>query len=331
MDVLYKLKIDWNEAAAVEFLGPPGYNVEYRAAIQDILNNLGTMTGHIFIDWPTDWSINVRCDDWLNYCGRLAAYTVNRGPKAKATINFCNNFFKEWDLDEQVSKGRNTGDFYWKYDMRSYERSKGEALHWSRKKEILSIKILTNLLAVTFLHELLHISWVYKKSEGRKSVEDYQIVFYDPDEEKEKVELVYGPVYSKILARWYSSPMDPKIGRIIARSAENLALYSLAMYLTVHLGAYPHLPFVNTQPRFTPRIPDFAQPFIVADNGTVFSNSTYQDEGPGLVNATTILINQFTPNSEYPSSYITDWNYWANPGTQMSTLVSHWILVNSAH
>lgn len=179
-------------------------------------------------------------------------------------------------------------------------------------------------LAVTLLHEMLHINWVYRGGRygGNQPVEDYQVEFYDPNTGRTKVRDVYGPTYSKILARWYYSSSNPKIGAIIARSAENLALYALAKYLTVQLGAYPHYPLVTTNP--TSKTPTyFAQPFVFQDNGTIVSNSTYQDDGPSPVNATAILINQFTPDSDYPSSYLTDWNYWANPLTQMSHLVSH--------
>jgi hypothetical protein len=176
----------------------------------------------------------------------------------------------------------------------------------------LSTEILINL-ALTFLHELLHIDWVHKSGRygPNQEVLDYAVEFYSETEKKHVTRAVYGALYSKILARWSGGigiPSHPEIGGIIARSAENLALYALAKFLILRLGAYPHFPLVNTAPQHTPS-PNFAQPFIVADNGTVFSNSTYRDEGPGLVNATTILINQFTPDSEYPSSYITDWGH----------------------
>ncbi|KAN0075850.1 hypothetical protein V8E54_007120 [Elaphomyces granulatus] len=316
MDVIRELHIDWNEAAALEFLGPPGFNVQYQAVIQQIINNLGTMNGH-WVELPLDWSINVRCDDWDRGCSSshpTVAYTVNNGPRGIATINFCDDFFNEPDLFDQLLRGQQSPDYKWKYDMRNYEDSK----------------------AVTFLHELLHINWVYRGGPygQNQAVVDFEVEFYDEAARRYRVKDVYGSLYSKILARWYESRTNPRIGGIIARSAENLALYSLAKYLIVHLGAYPHYPLVNTQPTSRPRVPYFAQPFIVEDNGTVFLNSTYQDKaGPGLVNATTIQIDQFTPDSDYPSSYLTDWNYWANPETQLSNLhiqnYDGWITVST--
>lgn len=133
MDVIRELHIDWNEAAALEFLGPPGFNVQYQAAIQQIINNLGTMNGH-WVELPLDWSINVRCDDWDRGCSSshpTVAYTVNNGPRGIATINFCDDFFNEPDLFDQLLRGQQSPDYKWKYDMRNYEDSKGEALHWS--------------------------------------------------------------------------------------------------------------------------------------------------------------------------------------------------------
>jgi hypothetical protein len=131
MDVIRNLHIDWNEAAALEFLGPPGFNAPYQNIIQQIINNLGTMNGNS-IGLPLDWKINVRCDDWYHYCdGKTGAYTVSKGPRGMATI-------KSSDLASQVLKGKNTGDYRWKYDMQNYDNSKGEQLPWSRKKYCLS-------------------------------------------------------------------------------------------------------------------------------------------------------------------------------------------------
>jgi hypothetical protein len=122
--------IDWNEAAALEFLGPPGLNLQYQATIQQILNNLGTMDGH-WVEVPLDWSINVRCDDWLNDCELGdSAYTTMTGPMGIATINFCPSFFKEPHLFNQVSRGQSAlAGYWWRNNMENYAKSKGEALH----------------------------------------------------------------------------------------------------------------------------------------------------------------------------------------------------------
>jgi hypothetical protein len=133
MGVIRELRIDWNEAAALEYLGPSSFNVQYQATIQQILNNLGTMDGR-WVEVPLDWRINVRCDDWLNECGTDFAYSSDIGPMGIATINFCDDFFKTPHLFNLVSEGQKSPNFWWKYNMENYSTSKGEAPHWSRKK-----------------------------------------------------------------------------------------------------------------------------------------------------------------------------------------------------
>jgi hypothetical protein len=128
MDVIRDLDIDWNEAAALEFLGPPGFNKPFQEAIQQIVNSLGMMNG-TWVEFPPDCAINVRCDDWAHRCGAMPiAYTDSKGPTGLATINFCNFFFYQPDLSDQVSRGENERNYRWKYDMENYERTRGEAL-----------------------------------------------------------------------------------------------------------------------------------------------------------------------------------------------------------
>ena len=137
-------------------------------------------------------------------------------------------------------------------------------------------QILTNP-AVTFLHELLQIDWVYRGGRyGRnRAVVDFDIELWDETYRKKSVATVNGSRYAKILARWFNSTTDPNTGDVIVRSAENLALYSLAKYLTAHLGAYPHYPLVKTTPTSKPPLPvmGLPQPLIVVNNGQVFLNS----------------------------------------------------------
>ena len=277
MDVIRDLDIDWNEAAALEFLGPPGYNKPFQDAIQQIVNNLGMMNG-TWVELLPDWAINVRCDDWAHRCSAMPiAYTDSRGPTGLATINFCNFFFYQPDLSNQVSRGENEKDHRWKYDVENYEGTKGETLRYPEGYNC--HQMLTNL-AVTFLHELLQIDWVYRGGRyGRnRAVVDFDIELWDETYRKKSVVSVNGSRNAKILARWFGSATDPNTGDIIARSAESLALYSLAKYLTAHFGAYPHHPLVKTNPTSKPPIPigELPQPLIqiVANNKQVFLDST---------------------------------------------------------
>ena len=127
-------------------------------------------------------------------------------------------------------------------------------------------QVLTNL-AVIFLHELLQIDWVYRGGRygQNRAVVDFYIELWDETYHKKSVVSVNGSRYAKILARWFNSTTDPNTGDVIARSAGNLALYSLAKYLTAHLGAYPHYPFVKTtqSPTSKPPLPivEIPQPY----------------------------------------------------------------------
>lgn len=58
--------IDWNNAAAVEFLGAPGLNKQKQPQIQAVLTNAATI---IYSNKnPFQYYIKVRCDDPFNYC-----------------------------------------------------------------------------------------------------------------------------------------------------------------------------------------------------------------------------------------------------------------------
>ena len=58
--------IDWNNAAALEFLGPPGLNRNQQAEIQAVL--AGTATVIYSNKNPFQHYIKVRCDDPFNRC-----------------------------------------------------------------------------------------------------------------------------------------------------------------------------------------------------------------------------------------------------------------------
>lgn len=62
-----KSDIDWNEAAALEFLGAPGLNKDKQSQIQAVLANIATVIytykNPLFVHY-----IKVRCDDPLKRC-----------------------------------------------------------------------------------------------------------------------------------------------------------------------------------------------------------------------------------------------------------------------
>ena len=60
--------IDWNSAAALEFLGPPGHNKGQQAQIQNFLANVATMYYGSYGWTPLHHYIKVRCDDPEKMC-----------------------------------------------------------------------------------------------------------------------------------------------------------------------------------------------------------------------------------------------------------------------
>ncbi|KAI9770836.1 MAG: hypothetical protein M1839_003031 [Geoglossum umbratile] len=308
MDVVRDVNIDWNSVQAVEFLGPPGFNQNLQtviqgeqAVIQGIIHGVANVNGGSI---HPELKINVRCDDWDKGCdGNTIAYTTQRGPPKydSGVINFCKLFFGRKSLDEVVESGRKEYNWQKKYDLTTYENQ-----------------------AITLIHELFHIDWVSNAGRWGPNlpVIDMRIDFYDPDDHgKKKTRDVYGPRNAKILARWNDDTSSPQPGRIVARSAENLALYTLAVYVTQQLGAYPHLPIVNTQPNHEPNFKD-NQPFTIDSQGHVWMNASFPDE---LVryggDNETVAVRQFLDDSVYPKSYLDEWHHWANPLTQSSNFV----------
>ncbi|KAI9759412.1 MAG: hypothetical protein M1840_003357 [Geoglossum simile] len=122
MDTIREINMNWDEAAAVDFLEPPGYNREQRAVIQDILRNLGTITGHGIPFPPLDWQIHVRCDDLKNWCP-TAAYTTNRGENGITTINFCPRFFTKPTLSAAMTNARRMRNPRQIFNLESYDRT----------------------------------------------------------------------------------------------------------------------------------------------------------------------------------------------------------------
>jgi hypothetical protein len=117
-----KDSININEAAALEYLGPPSQVSKFAHNIKDIFERASTF-GQGSKGTPTlfKWDVYVRCDDYKNRCrSRTGAYTTNykkndpQGPEAVGDdlktstplINFCPYFFRLDNLSAKVD--------YWK-------------------------------------------------------------------------------------------------------------------------------------------------------------------------------------------------------------------------
>jgi hypothetical protein len=118
-------KINWNEAAALEYLAPPGFNEGVRTQIEDVLENVATFGQGSWFWHPTPlkWKIFVRCDDWKSRCRSqpAVAYTDNfigsptgskpRGNDARSkadvtVMNFCPTFDLLPSLSEVIAENK---------------------------------------------------------------------------------------------------------------------------------------------------------------------------------------------------------------------------------
>ncbi|KAI9763098.1 MAG: hypothetical protein M1840_000910 [Geoglossum simile] len=307
MDVIREININWDEAAAVEFLGPPGFNQGRQAAIQDILRNLGTITGRGIPVPPLDWKVHVRCDDWKLWCPSTAdkteAYTTNEdGNNNIATINFCSKYFTKPTLSEAIANARRLNNPRYIFNLGNYDRT----------------------TTYTIIHELLHINWVHKSGRygTNEPVIDYRIEFWDGDQGTYKIRDVYGPERAKILARYHN---PSTIGGIIARSDENLGMFALAKLIQAKFGAYPHLPLVNTEPDRRPWLTLSDSLFQVNGTGGIVANSSVPDDSVILSDflpedKSSLIIEKFFADSDLPADYIAAWKGWSLDGVGLTNL-----------
>ncbi|KAI1282375.1 hypothetical protein F5Y07DRAFT_237858 [Xylaria sp. FL0933] len=231
--------MNWNEAAAVEYLGPPGLNKGVQADIQRIFRQWATIQPG-YITTPFDWRLHVRCDDPKGKCGDPCnfedpgpyAYTTNRDSDSGiARINFCPLYFMTLDLDTAIKNGKDSSmGSEWVYNVDSYMMNKAHV--WA--------------------HELMHIDWATKANDygPNKHVSDIRMwakQAVPPGEPPVWQEFkANGAQAVKALARF--SGGAPR-GQYVAQNADSLALYASVRYIQAQLGnVYPHLPLSPAAP-----------------------------------------------------------------------------------
>lgn len=140
---LAKAGLNFNEAGAVEFLGPPAGNKDQQSAFQQSFLNLATIQPG-YITTPLDWRIAVCCDDpqFDCTCGfnpGTIAYTVQKDPKYQvASINFCPVYFRQPTLDQVVAEYSTDPSLEIFANLINYQGNQGR----------------------TWIYEPLHIDWV---------------------------------------------------------------------------------------------------------------------------------------------------------------------------
>lgn len=184
---------------------------------------------------------------------------------------------------------------------------------------------------------MLHLDLAADSPRPNPRITDLQIDIKIGNLGRTLTETAYGPLLTKILARWQGSsvPGAGSTGYYVQRNADNLAYYALAKYVTSKIGnIYPHLPVVTYElsgPPYPPPPNSVAE--FVTEGNNFFLNTTYdvkdfqnawslslEGDYPGCSDnanpdsVTTadpaITINGFAPASAYPDSYNRQVSSW---------------------
>ncbi|KAF4996966.1 hypothetical protein FGRMN_4184 [Fusarium graminum] len=245
MDVVDGKNLNWNEAAAFEYLAPPFINEEDQDEIQsmtltsilypicntdsdsEIIDTVSTIKGGSSLN-PFKWWLHVRCDDPDDICpcggsSTTVAYTTDKDKDSKyARINFCPRYFELSNLDEIVKD--NSGKdlpMSRRANLENYIRNKGK---YCRR---------------TWFHELLHIDWASGVL-PEWHIKDMSARYTGPDG-LPRYTTIYGPAKAKALGRYKFSPTF-----FIRRNADSFTMYAMAKYVQKAVGMYPHLPLAMT-------------------------------------------------------------------------------------
>lgn len=317
-----KANINWNEAAALEFLGPPGLNKPQQAQIQAVLANVATMI-YPYLN-PFQHALHVRCDDPKKRCQnresndrcepdppnedeepeRLPnAYSDNIDPNdGEPMINFCEGFMNLRSLADGYSYG-SAWRIPEKYRIDNY-----------------------NNRATTFIHEMLHLNLAADSNHDTPNPQIYDLtVAVKAGSQDDALNFpAYGGIATKMVAR-----ADPNPGYYVQRNAENLAFFALAKYIMSRNGnIYPHLPVIHYQLDGPPwkEVHTTNQVVTFGNNsqGLYLSSNTsalnvelpHMGDYPTCVDRVdqnkqaAITINGLVPLMAYPSDYVRQQTTW---------------------
>ncbi|CAJ2509455.1 Uu.00g144810.m01.CDS01 [Anthostomella pinea] len=227
--------LNWNEASAADYLGPPGLNKDVQTRIKNLYKKWGTIQPG-YITTPSDWRLHVRCDDPKKKGAKDACGSTppNRGPYAYTTnkdddsglarINFCPRYFGAWELGEAIDFGKDPAPGpTWQLDVGNYTMNKGHI--WA--------------------HELMRVDWAVNA--GKYGENDHVGDLRMRVNDRSGVSIVakaYGPAPVKALARYAQDT-----GKWVIRNADSLALYASVRYIQSKLSnVYPHLPLAPAAP-----------------------------------------------------------------------------------
>lgn len=191
------------------------------------------------------------------------------------------------------------------------------------------------ILLTGYQHELLHLDLAADSPKPNPRVIDLQIDIKIGQQGRVLTTMAYGPLTTKILARWKGGKGLGSPGYFVQRNSDNLAYYALAKYVTSKIGnIYPHLPIVTNEldgppyPSFSNTLAEF-----ITDGSNFFLNATdniqtfendwakgTSDDYPGCSDdadgdaateaGSAINIDGFAPASAYPDDYNRQVSSW---------------------
>jgi hypothetical protein len=242
------------------------------------------------------------------------AYAGDQDPAGSGYpfINFCPDFFDQLDLTNAIAFGSAQSRDK-RYDLENYNNRATTFL-----VSQLPISYRMKRLTETAQHELFHLSIASGAPTLGPRVIDYRLKWFDKDGEVIKVSGAYGPLKTKMLARFPGSSSSRPTGYYVQRNAENLMLFAFSKYVTQKIGnIYPYLPIVEKVSEVPFKPPprsgtlglDYIATFV-SDGNEFYLNST-DDSAEDCVGSSSdggeepVVISDFTADSEYPDEYLT--------------------------
>ena len=249
------------------------------------------------------------------------ARNIDKDDTAYPMINFCSGFLNRRSLADAITygKGQNSPG---NLQLSNYDNRAQTFFVSTGKPLSTQVALLTDQQ-----HELLHLDLAADSPEPNPRVTDLTIGI-KIGTQGQYTSVAYGPLGSKLLARWQTAPGLGSTGYWVQRNSDNLAYYALAKYVTGKIGnIYPHLPIVTNQlagPPYPARPATLAE--FVTDGSDFYLNTTdsvstfetdwaldvgddypgcSDDENPDAASeaGSAISINGFAPASAYPNDY----------------------------
>ena len=194
---------------------------------------------------------------------------------------------------------------------------------------------------------MCHLDLAANTAKANPHISDLTIKFRTSDG-RELATKAYGPVATKILARWHQTNIGSNTGNFVQTNADNFAMFALAKYVQKELGNfYPHLPIVTQVPLRAPRQPwqDSISAYIaefVAEGDEFYLNTTDSiltlendwdlefdgeetagcSDDPNSGSYPPISIDGFAPASAYPDDYNSQVSSWISALATASSAAS---------